>query len=306
MTVVRELTGELSFQADTTGATRFDAAMERSRANLESLNQVSLAGFTGVVTKAWGLVSAAATAGSLAAARQFVDIETGLDALETATGQIFGGIKKEIEGILQDKTLKNLVDEIDLVNASLAAAQEGATGETIQRFLRVATSLGIVAKRPVGEILAQLAKGEVEGILTLIGQLPLELQELLKISQTEFEKIGLAGRRGILEQRLFAALPELEKTINEQRRRGLLTFRELGGAFDKLTTTVGEGTLPAFQKINAAAKRHGKAWAGVAATPEDLKRAVDEGALIFSIGRETSVWQKTCSRIHKLKEDAGV
>ena len=66
------------------------------------------------------------------------------------------------------------------------------------------------------------------------------------------------------------------------------------------------GMQAAFTTINAAAKRHGKAWCGIAATSADLKRAVAEGALIFSLGRETSVWQKTCSGIHKLKEGAGL
>lgn len=277
MTVLRELTGELSFQADTTGATRFDAAMERSRANLESLNQVSLVGFTGVVTKAWGLVSAAATAGSLAAAKQFINIETGLDALEAATGKSFGAVKSEIESILQDKTLKNLVTEIDLVNAALGAAQEeGATGESIQRFLKIATTLGIVAKKPVAGILKQLVTGEVEGILKLIGQLPLELQELIKLSGTEFEKIGLAGRRGILEEKLLSALPDLEKIINEQRSKGLLTFDELGGAFSKLTTAVGEGTLPAFQKLNAILIPFVEGLTTKIGTPESQKEKREE------------------------------
>lgn len=250
MTVVRELVGELGFRADTTAATRFDAAMKRSKANLESLNQISLVRFTGIVGKAWGIVGAVATAGSLAAAKRFADVETSLGALELATKKSFGAVKKEIESILRDKTLKNLVNEIDLVNSSLAAAQEGATGEQITRFLKLATSLGIVAKKPIGEVLRQLVTGDVEAIFKLIGQLPLELQELLKLSKTQFENIGLAGRRGIIEQKLFAAMPELEKTINEQRRRGLLTFKELGGAFDKLTMEIGERTLPAFKGLN--------------------------------------------------------
>jgi 2-keto-3-deoxy-L-rhamnonate aldolase RhmA len=67
---------------------------------------------------------------------------------------------------------------------------------------------------------------------------------------------------------------------------------------------------PAMQaardKINAAAKRHGKAWSGGAATPENVKRAVAAGGLLFSLGRETKVWAKTCNRIQELKVQAGL
>lgn len=251
MPVVRELTGELSFKADTTGASRFDAALRKSKGNLEDLNRINLTTFVNTATKAWALVGAAATAGSAIAAKKFIDVEKSLDALKTATGQAFLPLKKEVDSILQDKTLKNLVSEIDLVNASLSAAQEeGATGESIARFLRIATTLGVAAKKPVGEILGNLVKGEVEAILKLIGELPLELQELLKISQTDFAQIGLAGRRAELEKRLFSKQQALEELINEQRVRGLTTFTELGNSFERLTVTVGEGTLPAFKSLN--------------------------------------------------------
>jgi len=66
------------------------------------------------------------------------------------------------------------------------------------------------------------------------------------------------------------------------------------------------GMQAALREINAAAKRHSKAWYGGASTPEELKRAVAEGALIFSLGRETKVWQKTCNSVHKLMADAGL
>jgi 4-hydroxy-2-oxoheptanedioate aldolase len=66
------------------------------------------------------------------------------------------------------------------------------------------------------------------------------------------------------------------------------------------------GMVAARDKINAAAQRHGKAWSGGAATPENVKQAVAAGALIFSLGRETKVWAKTCNRIHALKAVAGL
>ena len=247
---IRKLVGELSFRTDTTGADRFDAATNRSKRNLESLNSISLAGMVAVATKAWAVVATVATAGSVAAAKKFVEVETSLDALEKATGKGFAPLKGEIDSILEDGNLKNLVKEIDLVNDALLQAQEGATGEQISRFLRLAVTLGIVAKRPIGDVLGGLVKGDVEGILKLIGQLPLELQEQLKISGTDFSRIGLAGRQSILEQKLFAGLPALERKINEQRERGLTTFRELDTAFGDLAVELGGRTLPYLKKVN--------------------------------------------------------
>ena len=66
------------------------------------------------------------------------------------------------------------------------------------------------------------------------------------------------------------------------------------------------GMREALNRINAAAKRHGKAWAGGPATPENVKRAVAEGALIFSLGRETKIWAQACNRIGQLKAEAGL
>jgi 2-keto-3-deoxy-L-rhamnonate aldolase RhmA len=66
------------------------------------------------------------------------------------------------------------------------------------------------------------------------------------------------------------------------------------------------GMKEAIGKINAAAKKHGKAWSGGAATPENVKRAMSEGALIFSLGRETRIWANTCNSIHRLKDELGL
>jgi 4-hydroxy-2-oxoheptanedioate aldolase len=66
------------------------------------------------------------------------------------------------------------------------------------------------------------------------------------------------------------------------------------------------GMKKALSKINAAAKRHGKAWSGGAATPENVRRAMAEGALMFSLGRETRIWANACNRIHQLKGELGL
>jgi 2-keto-3-deoxy-L-rhamnonate aldolase RhmA len=66
------------------------------------------------------------------------------------------------------------------------------------------------------------------------------------------------------------------------------------------------GMQAALGKINAAAKRHGKAWAGGAATAENVRRAMAEGARLFSLGRETRVWAKTCNSIHHVKTELGL
>ena len=254
MTTVRELTAKLAFQVDTTGATRFDAALNRSRKNLDGLNTVSLAGLVKTATKAFAIVATVATAGSLAAAKKFADIQTSWDALEFSTKEGFAPLKKEIDSILQDKTFKNLVDEIDLVNAALAQAQEkGVSGDDLTKFLRLAVTLSIPAKKSVAEVLDMITGfvgPEADlGILKLIGKLPQEFQELLKFLPGP-GKAGLIARRETIFQDLLTISPQLEKLIAKQREEGLLTFRELSGAFEKLTIEIGENTLPVFKNLN--------------------------------------------------------
>lgn len=251
MTTVRELTGELSFNADTTGATRFDQAVNRSKSNLEQLNSVSLVPFVGTMTKAWGLVTGAATLGTAAATKRFIDLEKAYDGLETATEDTTGAIRGEIESILEDKLLKNLVDEIDLVRAAFQSAKEGADAIQINRFIRLASILAtLTPDGDIGEFLKQLVTGDIQAILKSIGQLPLEVQEILKAGGVDPKKVGLIGRRGELERRLLGVQDKLEKRIAEQRERGLTTFDELGGVFEKLTLEIGERSLPAFKDLN--------------------------------------------------------
>jgi 2-keto-3-deoxy-L-rhamnonate aldolase RhmA len=66
------------------------------------------------------------------------------------------------------------------------------------------------------------------------------------------------------------------------------------------------GMQEALGKVNAAAKRHGKARYGSAATPEELQQSLADGALLFSLGRETKVWERTCNSVQALKTAAGL
>ncbi|MBI3943142.1 MAG: hypothetical protein HY326_09030 [Chloroflexi bacterium] len=66
-----------------------------------------------------------------------------------------------------------------------------------------------------------------------------------------------------------------------------------------------EGMQAALRTINAAARKHGKAWFGDGSTIESFKRAAAEGALLFSIGRETKVWQKTCMNVTQYRSAIG-
>jgi 2-keto-3-deoxy-L-rhamnonate aldolase RhmA len=65
------------------------------------------------------------------------------------------------------------------------------------------------------------------------------------------------------------------------------------------------GMRAALDKIETAARKHGKAWAGGAATVDNLQQAVADGALIFSLGRETTVWQTLCKSLQDIKAEAG-
>lgn len=254
MATVRELIANLGFKIDTTGATRFDSAVNRSKKNLEGLNTVSLAGLVTTATKAFAIVTTVATAGSLAAAKKFADIQTSWEALQQATKEGFAPLKKEIESILQDKVLKNLIDEIDLVNAALAEAQEkGVKGQTLADFLRPAALLAVQAKKPLSEVLGLITGFAVEGdlgIFKLLRELPPALQELYKVAGISPAQAGFIGRGEKVRESLRKVEAELEKNIIKQREEGLLTFRELGGAFEKLTIEIGKNILPTFKKLN--------------------------------------------------------
>lgn len=254
MATVRELIANLGFKVDTTGATRFDSAVKRSRKNLEGLNTISLSGLVNTTTKAFAIVTGIATAGSLAAAKKFVELERSWDALRDATKEGFAPLKKEIDAILRDKTLRKLVNEIDLVDAALTEAQKkGVRGPDLAAFIRPAVQLHLITKKSLDEILGLITGFLVEGdlgIFKLLGELPPELQELFKVGQISPAQVGFIGRREKLLESLRAAEAELEKKIIEQRERGLTTFIELENALKKLNIAIGKETLPWFKELN--------------------------------------------------------
>lgn len=254
MPTIRELVANLGFKVDTTGATRFDAAVNRSRKNLTGLNTVSLSGLVNTATKAFAIVAGVVTAGSLAAAKKFADIQRSWDALKFATGENFGAFKKVIDGILKDKVLKNLFDELDLVNSVVTEVQEkGIKGDKFLKFFRLAALLAIQTKKPFKEVLGLITGFVVDkdpAIFKLLRELPPKLQELLAAAGISLGQVGFIGRGEKVSESLRKVEAELEKNIIEQRERGLTTFKELDGAFDKLAIVIGEHTLPAFKDLN--------------------------------------------------------
>lgn len=254
MPTIRELVANLGFKVDTTGATRFDAAVNRSRKNLTGLNTVSLSGLVNTATKAFAIVTGVVTAGSLAAAKKFADLQRSWKALKFATGENFGALKKEIDGILKDKVLKNLIDEAEILDGTLTEIQEkGFKGDQFIKFLRLAALLAIQTKKPFKEVLGLITGFVVEGdlgIFKLLRELPPELQELFKAAGISPAQVGFIGRGEKVSESLRKVEAELERNIIEQRERGLTTFKELGGAFEKLAIQLGDRTLPAFKDLN--------------------------------------------------------
>lgn len=257
MASVRELIATLGFKVDTGPATRFDAAVNRSKTNLENLTQVRVGIFG---TRLKGMFTAAVVAATAvgvaagAAAKKFVNVEKSLDALKFATQEGFAPLRKEIDKILGDKVLKNLISEIDLVNAALFETQEkGVKAQTLTDFLRLAALLSVQAKKPIKEVLGLITGFTVEGelgIFKLLRELPPELQELFKAAGISPAKAGFIARGEKVREALRKVEAELERNIIKQRERGLTTFKELDTAFDKLTLEIGEKTLPAFKKLN--------------------------------------------------------
>ena len=162
---------------------------------------------------------------------------------------------------------------------------------------------------------------------------PAEMRALLDVI-----KFPPQGRRGVGEARILErtgerahAGPEVLAELNDEIFVAIMVEKlEAVATIDELCALDGvdavglghrdfalEAKLASFaidepeivaaqQRLKDAARKHGKAWCGDASTPDALRQSVADGALLYSIGRETSAWQQTCNRVQGLKRDAGI
>ena len=168
-------------------------------------------------------------------------------------------------------------------------------------------------------------------VVTGVGN-PQEMQAILDVM-----KFPPRGKRGVGEGRVLARVgeqadlePEVLQSLNEEIFTWILIESVEGVEnIDAICALDGvdaaglghrdyalDAGLPdlvfdqpamqaALEAINAAAKKNHKAWSSVASAPEELQQQVAEGALIFTLGRETRVWRQTCNDIRSLASAAG-
>lgn len=259
MATIRELIANLGFKVDTTAATRFDAAVNRSKKNLESLTNVRLGRFSSRLKTMFkvgaGGVAAVATA-SVVAFNKFSDVARGLKQLESQFKGKFKPLKAEIDSILTDKTLGKLTTELELVNTAAAAFELGLDPDVFIRSLRPALEFALVNRKSVSEITGAIAAfiGEADlDLLIKAGQLNQRQIELLKTAGVGPGQAGIIARTARVEE-LFAGIrPEIQKSLKELVESGVLSQKQLLNTLDETAKELGEKTLPAIKAITKEA-----------------------------------------------------
>ncbi len=255
MVALRELTAKLGFDVDLSGVNRFDKSIDSSKRKVEGFNLINLGGFRNIVSKALVFAGAgfATIAAGAASAFKFADVKAGLNDLEQSSKGSFGAIKGSIDEILADKTIGNLVKELDLVNAAAIHARDGLDPGVIADLLAPATLFAINARKSTSEIFAGISSFIESGSLDILrqtGKLNQAQIELLKAAGVGPGQAGLVARTEKIRQVFFGLEGELRARTQKIVESGALTARELTGAFDKLVLEVGERTLPAFKSLN--------------------------------------------------------
>lgn len=259
MASVRELIATLGFKVDTGPATRFDAAVNRSKSSLESLTQVRLGRFGSRLKTMFGVAIAGVAgigAASLGAFKKFSDVAKGLKQLEFQFKGKFKPLKAEIDSILADKTLGKLTRELELVNTAAAAFELGLDPDVFIRTLRPALEFAIVNRKSVAEITSAIAAfiGEADlDLLIKLGVLNQRQIELLKVTKTGPGQAGIIARTARIEEIFAGIQPEIQKQLRELVESGVLSLDQLTNTFNETAKELGEKTLPAIKAITTEA-----------------------------------------------------
>lgn len=258
-TSVRQLVADLGFKVDTTPATRFDAAVNRSKKTLEGLSQVRLGRFGLRLKKFFAAGAAGVAAVGTAAAvafNKFSDVAQGLKQLEFQFKGKFKPLKEEIDSILDDKTLGKLTTELELINTAAAAFELGLDPDVFIRSLRPALEFAIVNRKSVGEITAAIASfvGEANlDLLIKLGNLNQRQIELLKTAGVGPGQAGIIARTAKVEELFKGIRQEIQKSLQELVESGVLSQKQFVNTLDATAKELGEKTLPAIKAITKAA-----------------------------------------------------
>jgi hypothetical protein len=269
MATVRELVAQLGFKVDTTPATRFNAAIKRSRSELEKLDKTRLTGLTGFFTSpgfrtsiinaftGLGIAAGAAFAVAVKTSTEANKINRALAGLEQRlfkTPEQFRTVQDSIRAILNDKTIGKFTNELELLN-SIAAAFEISTD--IPEILKnLPLSIKLAAIRPdldLTQLLTTFAEVRATGDVANLKKLGVFTNQFLQIIEkttNQFKDIGQIGVTEVLNRELLK--------LEDPTDRIFKKFVEVGDGSDQLKNTfselvkeIGEKTLPIIRDLNA-------------------------------------------------------
>ena len=259
-TTIRELTARLGFEFDATPATRFDAAMKRSKRNLEGLNKVKLDRFRRRILKTFKLISAAAavTFGTaLAGFLKFSEETKAVTQLEFQLSKFpgaFKAIKKEMDAILADPLIGKLTTELQLLNAATGALAKGVDPGVVTRLLKPALQFATVNRESIQDVIGAITEFLESGSLDLLKKLGVVTQaqaEVFKKTDIGPSAQGLIQRKAFIENTFAALIPQFEQSLRKLAESGAVSQQQLLNTLSELLKDIGEATAPLFKKLNA-------------------------------------------------------
>ena len=255
MATIRELTARLGFEFDPTPATRFDAAMKRSKRNLEGLNKVKLTAFRTNLLGAFGIIGKAAAvafAVGFAGFLKFSDVAQALAQLRLQAKDSFEPIRSEIKNILADPVIGKLTTELDLLNGVLAVLGKGIDPGVLIRTLKPALEFAIATRQNISDVTQGISSFIADANTDLLVQLGIFDQaqlELLKVAGIDPGKQGLVSRTAFLENALAQQEGRTRQIVTDLQASGAVSQKELANTFNELLKEIGEKSLPLFKAI---------------------------------------------------------
>jgi len=255
MATIRELTARLGFEFDPTPATRFDAAINRSRRNLEGLNRVNLNNLRTALLKGFKIIGGAAAAAfgiGFAGFLKFSDVAQALTQLRLQAKDSFEPIRSEIKNILADPVVGKLTNELELLNGVLAVLSKGIDPGVLIRTLKPALEFAIATRQSVADVTQGISSFIADANTDLLVQLGIFDQaqlELLKVAGIDPGKQGLVARKAFLEERFAETQARTRKLVEDLVVSGAVAQKELANTVNELLVEIGKKSLPLFKDI---------------------------------------------------------
>lgn len=259
-TPFRELVAKLGFQADLTEANRFNSAINKTKRDLEGLNQIKLGGFRNAMSKVFkvgSLAVGAAIGAGIATGLKFSDVQSVLKQLQFDFKEQFSPLQTEVQNILKDDLLGKLTTALELYTVAANAADQGLSKDFLIKNLRSIASIAVLRNKSIAEFEGAISQfigtGGNLGVLTQLGEFDQFKAELTKVAGIGPGQAGIIARTALIEQ-IFAKLSsEVRKKLQEGVNEGAYVQKRFLNSLDALTNEIGKKTLPALQGVTEQA-----------------------------------------------------